>query len=67
MNEVWKLTNIYNGFDDKHILEFAASAAACNLFAENSVDGMLGRNEIEKISGSVYIDIINSVLNCLFL
>lgn len=44
------LYGIYNGFDDKHILEFAASAAACNLFAENSVDGMLGRNEIEKIS-----------------
>ena len=44
------LYGIYNGFDDKHILEFAASAAACNLFSENSVDGMLNKNEIEKLS-----------------
>jgi len=44
------LYGIYNGFDDKHILEFAASAAACNLFSENSVDGMLSKNEIEKLS-----------------
>ena len=44
------LYGIYNGFDDKHILEFASSAAACNLFSENSVDGMLNKNEIEKLS-----------------
>lgn len=44
------LYGIYNGFDDKHILEFAASAAACNLFSENSVDGMRSYNEIEKLS-----------------
>lgn len=44
------LYGIYNGFDDKRILEFAASAAACNLFSENSVDGMLSKNEIEKLS-----------------
>ena len=44
------LYSIYNGFDDKHTLEFAASAAACNLFAENSVDGMLSKKEIEKLS-----------------
>lgn len=44
------LYGIYNNFDDKHILEFAASAAACNLFSENSVDGMLSKNEIEKLS-----------------
>lgn len=44
------LYGIYSGFDDKHILEFASSAAACNLFSENSVDGMLNKNEIEKIS-----------------
>ncbi len=44
------LYGIYNGFDDKHILEFAASAAACNLFEENSVDGMRSYSEIEKLS-----------------
>ncbi len=44
------LYGIYNNFDDKHTLEFAASAAACNLFAENSVDGMRSRSEIEKLS-----------------
>ena len=43
------LYGIYNGFDDKRTLEFAASAAACNLFAENSVDGMLPKAEIEKL------------------
>lgn len=43
------LYGIYNNFDDKHILEFAASAAACNLFAENSVDGMKAKNEIDKL------------------
>ena len=43
------LYGIYNNFDDKHMLEFAASAAACNLFSENSVDGMLSKNEIEKL------------------
>lgn len=41
---------IYNEFDDEHILEFAASAAACNLFEENSVDGMRSYSEIEKLS-----------------
>ena len=44
------LYGIYNNFDDAHILEFASSAAACNLFAENSVDGMLNKNEIEKLA-----------------
>ena len=44
------LYGIYNGFDDKHILEFASSAAAANLFAENSIDGMLPKAEIEKLA-----------------
>jgi len=44
------LYGIYNGFDDKHILEFASSAAAANLFAENSIDGMLSKAEIEKLA-----------------
>lgn len=43
------LYGIYNSFDDPHILEFAASAAACNLFSENSVDGMLDKNRIENL------------------
>lgn len=43
------LYGIYNNFDDKGILEFAAAAAACNLFAENSVDGMKSKTEIEKL------------------
>ena len=34
------LYGIYTGMSDGEILEFASAAAACNLFAENSVDGM---------------------------
>ncbi len=41
---------IYNGYDDKEILEFASTAAACSLFAENSVDGMRSKNEIIQLS-----------------
>lgn len=44
------LYSIYNGYDDKKLLEFASAAAASNLFAENSVDGMLPREEIEKLA-----------------
>lgn len=44
------LYGIYNGYDDEHILEFASAAAGCNLFAENSTDGMLGKSEIEKLA-----------------
>ena len=44
------LYGIYNNYDDQHILEFACSAAACNLFSDNSVDGMLNKNEIEKMA-----------------
>lgn len=43
------LYGIYNGFSDKEILTFAAAAAACNLFAENSVDGMRSADEIRKL------------------
>ena len=43
------LYSIYNNSDDRHMLEFASSAAACNLFASNSVDGMRSKSEIEKI------------------
>ena len=44
------LYGIYNNYTDKQILEFASAAAACNLFAANSVDGMLPKNEILKIA-----------------
>lgn len=44
------LYGIYNGFTDEKMLEFAASAAACNLFSENSIDGMRSKKEILKIS-----------------
>ena len=43
------LYGIYHHYDDKHMLEFAASVAACNLFSENSVDGILSKDEIEKL------------------
>ena len=44
------LYGLYHGYDDRHILEFAASAAACSLFSENSVDGMLCKNEIDQLA-----------------
>lgn len=44
------LYSIYNNLDDKKMLEFASSAAACNLFAENSIDGMKTKSEIEKLA-----------------
>lgn len=43
------LYGLYKGYGDKKILEFASAAAACNLFAENSVDGMKSAAEIEKL------------------
>lgn len=43
------LYGIYNDFSDKQLLEFASAAAACSLFAANSVDGMRSKNEIMKM------------------
>ncbi len=43
------LYGIYNDYNDERILSFASSAAACNLFSDNSVDGMRPKNEIEKM------------------
>lgn len=40
---------IYNNFSDTQLLEFASAAAACNLFAANSVDGMRSKGEIMKM------------------
>ena len=44
------LYGIYNHFSDRQLLEFASSAAACSLFAANSVDGMRNRSEIEAMA-----------------
>jgi len=44
------LYGIYNSYSDKRLLEFASAAAACNLFSENSTDGMRSREEIEKLA-----------------
>jgi sugar/nucleoside kinase (ribokinase family) len=46
------LYGLYNEYSDMEILEFASAAAACSLFAENSVDGMKNKKEIIKISKS---------------
>lgn len=43
------LYGIYKGWSNRRILEFASAAAACNLFAENSTDGMRTAAEIEKL------------------
>jgi hypothetical protein len=32
------------------MLKFASAAAACNLFSENSVDGMRNKKEIKKLA-----------------
>ena len=44
------LYGLYNDYSDKEILEFASAAAACNLFAENSIDGMKTRQEILELA-----------------
>jgi len=43
------LHGIYHKHTDKDILEFASATAACNLFAENAVDGMRSRQEILQV------------------
>ncbi len=40
------LYSIYNGFSDEELLRFASCSAGCNLFSENSVDGMKSKYEI---------------------
>lgn len=44
------LYGIYSDFSDRQLLEFASAAAACNLFAVNSIDGMRTKNEILGMS-----------------
>ena len=41
------LYGIYNGYDDRRILEFASGAAAYSLAAEDSVGGMKTADEID--------------------
>lgn len=43
------LYSIYNGFDNEKTLRLASAAAACNLLAENSIDGMRTYDEVLKI------------------
>lgn len=44
------LYGIYNDYNDEETLKFASAAAACNLFSENSVDGMKNKKEINKLA-----------------
>ena len=43
------LYGLYTGMSDKEILEFASTAAARNLFSENSIDGMVEKAELIKM------------------
>ena len=43
------LYGIYQGYDDKKILEFASCAAACNLSSADAISGMKSKEEIEKM------------------
>lgn len=40
----------YNHYPDTKVLEFASAAAACNLFAANTVDGMRSKDEIYALA-----------------
>lgn len=40
------LYGIYHNLSDEQILKFASAAAACNLFAANSIDGIKSKEEI---------------------
>lgn len=44
------LYGLYHGFSDERLLAFASGAAACNLFADTSVDGMRSGEEIGKLT-----------------
>ena len=44
------LYSLYHHVDDAGMLAFASAAAACNLFAENSTDGMRPKGEIEALA-----------------
>ena len=40
----------YNHYPDTKVMEFASAAAACNLFAANTVDGMRSKDEIYALA-----------------
>ncbi len=40
---------LYHGYSDEAMLRLASAAAACNLFAENSIDGMRSKQELLKL------------------
>ena len=44
------LYGLYHHYTDLEMLEFASAAAACNLFAANSTDGMRSKIEILNIA-----------------
>ena len=44
------LYGLYHHYRDQKILEYASAAAACNLFAANSIDGMRSAEEINAIA-----------------
>ncbi len=41
---------IYNGYDDKHMLEYASSVAAISLTSENATDGIIHKSDIEAFA-----------------
>ena len=43
------LYGLYNGYDDKYILEFASATAAANLSEADSISGMKSKAEIEQL------------------
>lgn len=44
------LYGLLHEYDDRHLLTFAAAAAACNLTAADAVSGMRSRAEIEQLA-----------------
>ena len=44
------LYSLSQGYSDEEMLSYASAAAACNLFSENSVDGMKTKDEIWEMA-----------------
>ncbi len=43
------LYSLYNGYEDQYMLEFASAVAGSSLFADNSTDGVLTKEELEQM------------------
>lgn len=43
------LYSLYTGYQDEYMLEFASAVAASSLFADNSTDGVLTKEELEQM------------------